>query len=472
MPLIRKLVNFISSIINETVDDSMKELNTIAIETFVPKKPEDDLRIMKQLYVSLSNSTFLKTSPVQSSDLNDDEKFYFHLGYEFPILDYSYDEKTDHIFIELLTPLAQSKIKNRFYYIYRHHVAFVGINLNVDQPILSTATLVAKNATYVKKFADDADTLGDSQKHLIAEGTKLLISKYETVNPTNIRINLVDPIKFNDQDESELKILYIDLNDIEHIPFQVNAVADTWIKIKPLQVAELGVNETILLKQGSIFFINDYDEIITDNSYIKVVPNFPVRINKDDSSDVWDEFYIYKPHVELLSFDSKNKPKDGITDEPVQLATPVDRGFEISLPGIGSIFTDEPIIGNGNFYWREALHFNKKTQAYRRPENERVVKNIIKIANTMEEVRNYMGDRPIRVNSWYRDPITNSRVGGASKSRHLSGDAVDFVVKGIHPHRVYSELNPWYKSRGGLASSTVFTHIDGRGYKARWSYGY
>jgi uncharacterized protein YcbK (DUF882 family) len=101
-----------------------------------------------------------------------------------------------------------------------------------------------------------------------------------------------------------------------------------------------------------------------------------------------------------------------------------------------------------------------------------VVYGIIRIARVMEEVRARLGDRPIRVNSWYRDPASNRAVGGARFSRHMSGDAIDFVVIGIHSYTVYDRLNRWWGSRGGLASSSIFTHIDARGYYARWSYGY
>jgi uncharacterized protein YcbK (DUF882 family) len=90
----------------------------------------------------------------------------------------------------------------------------------------------------------------------------------------------------------------------------------------------------------------------------------------------------------------------------------------------------------------------------------------------MEDGRRRYGGVPIQVNSWYRDPATNAAVGGASQSRHMSGDAVDFVVPGKHPYDVYADLDAWWGNKGGLASSTVFTHIDTRGYNARWDYGY
>jgi uncharacterized protein YcbK (DUF882 family) len=99
-----------------------------------------------------------------------------------------------------------------------------------------------------------------------------------------------------------------------------------------------------------------------------------------------------------------------------------------------------------------------------------VTTNIIKVAKVLEEVRELFGGKPIIVTSWYRPAKINKAVGGVSNSRHILGDAVDFQVKGVHPTEVQKKLDSWYGSRGGLASATTFTHIDTRGYKARWRY--
>jgi uncharacterized protein YcbK (DUF882 family) len=112
---------------------------------------------------------------------------------------------------------------------------------------------------------------------------------------------------------------------------------------------------------------------------------------------------------------------------------------------------------------------NNATGSYRRPANANVIYGILRIATAMEDIRKRYGV-PITVNSWYRDPATNNAVGGASQSRHLLGDALDFVVPGRHPFDVYADLDGWWGSRGGLASSNTFTHIDARGYRSRWSY--
>lgn len=43
----------------------------------------------------------------------------------------------------------------------------------------------------------------------------------------------------------------------------------------------------------------------------------------------------------------------------------------------------------------------------------------------LELLRARKGGRPLRIISGYRDPAHNKRVGGATQSRHLHGDAAD-----------------------------------------------
>lgn len=154
----------------------------------------------------------------------------------------------------------------------------------------------------------------------------------------------------------------------------------------------------------------------------------------------------------------------------------VSQGASIRLPWFNcpidgtrksEVYLDAPIISNGHFTWAEATKGGERV-----PANEAVVKGIIQAARKLEEIRAYLGNRAISINSWYRDPDSNRAVGGAKYSRHLNGDAVDFVVAGLHPYDVYDRLDGWQGNRGGLASSTVFTHLDFRGHYARWSYGF
>lgn len=164
-------------------------------------------------------------------------------------------------------------------------------------------------------------------------------------------------------------------------------------------------------------------------------------------------------------FGPNNKPKDS---PPALLS---DLGTPFKLPGQKSTFYSNAAVFPGcKFTWGEALHFNSRGQ-YRRPANAQVVDRLLASARTMQEIRDRFG-KLIFINSWYRDPATNQRIGGASQSRHMRGDAVDFRVQDIPPPAVYAALDSWWGNRGGLASSSVFTHIDMRGHRARWGYGF
>ena len=94
------------------------------------------------------------------------------------------------------------------------------------------------------------------------------------------------------------------------------------------------------------------------------------------------------------------------------------------------------------------------------------------MARVLQDIRGRLGNRQITVTSWLRPYKINQEVGGASNSRHLYGDGVDFTVAGMTPAQVYGALDSWWGTQGGLAQGgrMGFTHIDGRGQRARWSY--
>ena len=97
----------------------------------------------------------------------------------------------------------------------------------------------------------------------------------------------------------------------------------------------------------------------------------------------------------------------------------------------------------------------------------------------LERVRAHFG-KPIKINSGYRCYAHNAEVGGAnpvidsdgnplpqSGSHHLRGTAADIVVIGVSPAKVQQHLS---EHIGGLGSANTFTHVDVRGYRARWKY--
>jgi putative chitinase len=63
--------------------------------------------------------------------------------------------------------------------------------------------------------------------------------------------------------------------------------------------------------------------------------------------------------------------------------------------------------------------------------NEQQLENMVTVARNMEKVRDVLGGKGIRVNSWLRLPEVNVAVGGSAKSSHMDGWAVDFTCAGF-----------------------------------------
>lgn len=241
---------------------------------------------------------------------------------------------------------------------------------------------------------------------------------------------------------------------------KLQVLVDTYFKEEPKQGAELSDDQKILIEDGKEFPIHSYDMSLV-NGHVKVA--FKDTFLGPRNRTTW---FIYPPHVTIDGNEPDNKPNDQPAPDTIKISASYS-GKKITLPGHGSVYLCQPIIPNGHFSWAEATKNGSRI-----PTDASVTKNIIKVAKVMEEVREFVGARPITINSWYRDPVSNRQAGGSKRSRHMAGDAVDFVVAGIAPPKVNQMLDAWWGSRGGIASASCFTHIDARGYRARWSYGF
>ena len=144
------------------------------------------------------------------------------------------------------------------------------------------------------------------------------------------------------------------------------------------------------------------------------------------------------------------------------------------LPSGLTVSKDTPIYKGSNFTWGEAtknctrpirtLVIDGKTIMSSRS----IEQKIVEAAKELDKIRRLLGNRPIRVNSWYRDPQTNARVGGTKYSRHQYGDAVDIVSNYWRPSQVREKLET-VMTHGGMGTYWNFNHLDWRGHKARWA---
>lgn len=100
-----------------------------------------------------------------------------------------------------------------------------------------------------------------------------------------------------------------------------------------------------------------------------------------------------------------------------------------------------------------------------------VIRNLKKLADNLEVIRAEIG-KPIKINSGYRSPEHNAKVGGVKDSLHLTGKASDIVVSRMNSFELGQVIERLIQQgkikQGGLGIYPNFVHYDIRGIKARW----
>lgn len=100
-----------------------------------------------------------------------------------------------------------------------------------------------------------------------------------------------------------------------------------------------------------------------------------------------------------------------------------------------------------------------------------VLPNIIELANNLQVLRDAIG-KSITINSGYRSPKYNAKIGGVKDSQHVKGKASDLRVSGMTPKELAEVIEELIKRKkmkeGGIGIYPNFTHYDIRGTKARW----
>lgn len=97
--------------------------------------------------------------------------------------------------------------------------------------------------------------------------------------------------------------------------------------------------------------------------------------------------------------------------------------------------------------------------------------NVIVLAHNLQILRDYLGE-PVRLNSGYRTPAYNKKIGGAPKSQHIQAKAADITVKSKTPKQLAAIIEKLISQgemkQGGIGIYPGWVHYDIRGTKARW----
>ncbi len=91
-----------------------------------------------------------------------------------------------------------------------------------------------------------------------------------------------------------------------------------------------------------------------------------------------------------------------------------------------------------------------------------------KLVEVLQNIRNHFG-KAVVINSGYRTPSYNKKVGGATHSQHTYGTAVDIRINGVTPKEVAKYAESLLDGWGGIGIYASFVHIDVREKKSRWN---
>lgn len=89
------------------------------------------------------------------------------------------------------------------------------------------------------------------------------------------------------------------------------------------------------------------------------------------------------------------------------------------------------------------------------------------LVSLLQKIRNHF-NKPVIINSAYRNPTYNKKVGGVSNSQHTKGTATDIVINGISPKAVAQYVEYLMPNNGGIGLYNSFTHVDTRANRSRW----
>lgn len=115
----------------------------------------------------------------------------------------------------------------------------------------------------------------------------------------------------------------------------------------------------------------------------------------------------------------------------------------------------------------KALSANFKVREFACKDGSDVIFISNGLVQVLQAIRSHFG-KAVTINSAYRTPAYNKKVGGETYSQHQYGTAADIVVSGVSPKDVAAYAETLLPYTGGIGIYSTFTHVDVRAMKSRW----
>ena len=114
------------------------------------------------------------------------------------------------------------------------------------------------------------------------------------------------------------------------------------------------------------------------------------------------------------------------------------------------------------------LSNNFTVNEFRCKDNSDVIFIAPALVDILQAIRNHYG-KAVNINSAYRTPTYNKKVGGATYSQHLYGTAADIRINGVKPKDLAAYIETLMPNYGGIGIYPTFVHVDIRKTKSRWN---
>lgn len=232
--------------------------------------------------------------------------------------------------------------------------------------------------------------------------------------------------------------------------------------IREVEIKHPILNETAIIRQGEV--LPTLHWIIDKGVVTLTLDDETIKSSNGEERNTW------QLPEDAISFAPALPEDNGV------IRTPIGKPALVYpsrwMPHNIGAFIKCSIIPEGHFTWWEATHGGTRI-----PHTQEMVDAVVRLAKHAEQARRQIG-KPFNITSWIRFPTHNRACGGAYNSRHLRGDAMDFVVEGYSGLQLYRAFDGWWMGGLGLygGSRRNICHLDarvdkhGRLQKARWKH--